>query len=75
MRRRGIVAFLLVSAAPAHAQVSGTASSASSPTASIPFRVPSVDMQKGMHGNDERISVKNMRFGVRYLYDVLRYAQ
>lgn len=32
-------------------------------------------MQKGMHGNDERISVKNMRFGVRYLYDVLRYAQ
>ena len=40
-----------------------------------PFRVPSVDMQKGMHGNDERISVENMGFGVRYLYDVLRYAQ
>ena len=40
-----------------------------------PFRVPSADMQKGMHGNDERISVANMGFGVRYLYDVLRYAQ
>ena len=40
-----------------------------------PFRVPSVDMQKGMHGNDERISVENMGFGVHYLYDVLRNAQ
>ncbi|MEP6990434.1 MAG: M20/M25/M40 family metallo-hydrolase [bacterium] len=40
-----------------------------------PFRVPSADMQKGMHGNDERISVENMGFGVHYLYDVLRYAQ
>jgi acetylornithine deacetylase/succinyl-diaminopimelate desuccinylase-like protein len=40
-----------------------------------PFRVPSADMQKGMHGNDERISIDNMGFGVRYLYDVLRYAQ
>lgn len=32
-------------------------------------------MQKGMHGNDERLSVENMGFGVRYLYDVLRLAQ
>ena len=40
-----------------------------------PFKVPSADMQKGMHGNDERLSVDNMGFGVRYLYDVLRYAQ
>ena len=40
-----------------------------------PFLVPSADMQKGMHGNDERISVENMGFGVHYLYDVLRYAQ
>ena len=40
-----------------------------------PFKVPSADMQKGMHGNDERISVENMGWGVRYLYDVLRYAQ
>ena len=35
----------------------------------------SEDMQKGMHGNDERISVANMGFGIRYLYDVLRYVQ
>jgi len=40
-----------------------------------PFRVESADMQKGMHGNDERISVGNMGFGVHYLYDVLRYVQ
>lgn len=40
-----------------------------------PFRVESSDMQKGMHGNDERISVANVGFGVRFLYDVLRYAQ
>ena len=40
-----------------------------------PFKVPSADMQKGMHGNDERLSVENMGFGVRYLFDVLRYAQ
>jgi acetylornithine deacetylase/succinyl-diaminopimelate desuccinylase-like protein len=40
-----------------------------------PFRVESADMQKGMHGNDERLSVANVGFGVRYLYDVLRYAQ
>ncbi len=40
-----------------------------------PFRVPSADMQKGMHGNDERISVENIGFGTQYLYDVLRYVQ
>ena len=40
-----------------------------------PFKVPSADMQKGMHGNDERLSVENVGFGVRYLYDVLRHAQ
>ena len=40
-----------------------------------PFTVESADMQKGMHGNDERLSVANMGFGVRYLYDVLRHAQ
>ncbi|MDB4915286.1 MAG: hypothetical protein JWM95_2930, partial [Gemmatimonadetes bacterium] len=40
-----------------------------------PFKVESSDMQKGMHGNDERISIANIGFGVRYLYDILRYAQ
>ncbi len=40
-----------------------------------PFRVESADAQRGVHGNDERVSVENVGFGVRYLYDVLRYAQ
>jgi acetylornithine deacetylase/succinyl-diaminopimelate desuccinylase-like protein len=40
-----------------------------------PFKVESADMQKGMHGNDERLSVENLGFGVHYLYDVLRYVQ
>ncbi|MGI8498158.1 MAG: M20/M25/M40 family metallo-hydrolase [Gemmatimonadaceae bacterium] len=40
-----------------------------------PFRVESADLQKGMHGNDERLSVENIGFGVRFLYDVLRYMQ
>ena len=40
-----------------------------------PFKVESTDMQKGMHGNDERLSVENVGFGVRFLYDILRYAQ
>lgn len=40
-----------------------------------PFRVEKADAQRGVHGNDERVSVANVGFGVRYLYDVLRYAQ
>lgn len=40
-----------------------------------PFRVEAADSQRGVHGNDERISVENVGFGVRYLYDVLRFAQ
>ena len=40
-----------------------------------PFLVESADAQRGVHGNDERISVENVRFGVRYLYDILKYAQ
>lgn len=28
-----------------------------------------------VHGNDERVSLANIRDGVHYLYDVLRYAQ
>ena len=40
-----------------------------------PFLVESADAQRGVHGNDERLSVENLRFGVRFLYDVLRYAQ
>ncbi len=40
-----------------------------------PFRVEAADAQRGVHGNDERLSVENVGFAVRYLYDVLRYAQ
>ena len=40
-----------------------------------PFRVEKTDAQRGVHGNDERVSIANVGFGVRYLYDVLRYAQ
>src|SRR5919199_1873332 len=40
-----------------------------------PFKVEAADAQRGVHGNDERISVANVGFGVRYLYDVLRYVQ
>ena len=40
-----------------------------------PFRVEAADAQRGVHGNDERLAVDNVGFGVQYLYDVLRYAQ
>ncbi len=40
-----------------------------------PFKVEKSDAQRGVHGNNERLSVENVGFGVRYLYDILRYAQ
>ena len=40
-----------------------------------PFQVESSDAQRGVHGNDERVSIANIRDGVHYVYDVLRYAQ
>lgn len=40
-----------------------------------PFRVESSDSQRGVHGNDERVSVENVGFAVRYVYDILRYVQ
>jgi acetylornithine deacetylase/succinyl-diaminopimelate desuccinylase-like protein len=40
-----------------------------------PFLVDVEDSRRGVHGNDERVSVENIGFGVRYLFDVLRYAQ
>ena len=40
-----------------------------------PFKAEHADLQRGVHGNDERVSVANVGFGVRYLFDVLRYAQ
>jgi acetylornithine deacetylase/succinyl-diaminopimelate desuccinylase-like protein len=40
-----------------------------------PFRVPRAETQRGMHGNDERLSVDNVGYGIRFLYDILRYVQ
>jgi acetylornithine deacetylase/succinyl-diaminopimelate desuccinylase-like protein len=40
-----------------------------------PFKTEDADAQHGVHGNDERVSVANVVFGVHYLYDVLRYVQ
>jgi acetylornithine deacetylase/succinyl-diaminopimelate desuccinylase-like protein len=40
-----------------------------------PFRTNDVEYQRGVHGNDERISVVSFVAGVRFLYDVLRYVQ
>lgn len=40
-----------------------------------PFMVPRAETQRGMHGNDERISLENVGYGLRFYYDILRYAQ
>lgn len=40
-----------------------------------PFKIPRSEIQRGMHGNDERLSVENVGYGVRFFYDILRYAQ
>ena len=40
-----------------------------------PFLVENEEMHSGMHGNNERLTVANVGFGIKYLYDVLRYVQ
>ncbi len=40
-----------------------------------PFRTDDADEQRGVHGNDERMSVANLSSGIRFVYDVLRYTQ
>ena len=40
-----------------------------------PFLIPRPEIQRGMHGNDERLSVDNVGYGVHFFYDILRYAQ
>jgi acetylornithine deacetylase/succinyl-diaminopimelate desuccinylase-like protein len=40
-----------------------------------PFRTDDVDSQRGVHGNDERISASDLGAGIRFVYDVLRYTQ
>jgi acetylornithine deacetylase/succinyl-diaminopimelate desuccinylase-like protein len=38
-----------------------------------PFKVEVSESARGVHGNDERISIENLGFGVHFVYDVLRY--
>ncbi|HEX2721672.1 MAG TPA: M20/M25/M40 family metallo-hydrolase [Gemmatimonadaceae bacterium] len=40
-----------------------------------PFRTEQAERQMGVHGNNERLSVQNVGFGVKYVYDILRYVQ
>jgi len=40
-----------------------------------PFLVEAADAQRGVHGNDERLAIANVGFGVRFLYDILKYTQ
>ena len=40
-----------------------------------PFKIPRAEIQRGMHGNDERLSLDNVGYGVRFYYDILRYVQ
>ncbi|MGH7710038.1 MAG: M20/M25/M40 family metallo-hydrolase [Gemmatimonadaceae bacterium] len=40
-----------------------------------PFRVDVEDGRRGVHGNDERVSMENVKFGVRLMYDIIRYMQ
>jgi acetylornithine deacetylase/succinyl-diaminopimelate desuccinylase-like protein len=40
-----------------------------------PFLVPRAETQRGMHGNDERLSVDNVGYGIHFFYDILRYVQ
>lgn len=40
-----------------------------------PFLADGTEHLRGRHGNDERVSVENLAFGVKYFYDILRYLQ
>jgi acetylornithine deacetylase/succinyl-diaminopimelate desuccinylase-like protein len=40
-----------------------------------PFLVDAQEAQRGTHGNNERVSLENIEFGVRFVYDILRYLQ
>ena len=40
-----------------------------------PFKVPRPEIQRGMHGNDERLSLENVGYGIHFYYDILRYTQ
>ncbi|HEX6573510.1 MAG TPA: M20/M25/M40 family metallo-hydrolase [Gemmatimonadaceae bacterium] len=40
-----------------------------------PFLTEQAERQMGVHGNNERLSVANVGFGIKYVHDILRYIQ
>jgi acetylornithine deacetylase/succinyl-diaminopimelate desuccinylase-like protein len=40
-----------------------------------PFLTEQAERQMGVHGNNERLSIVNVGFGIHYVYDILRYVQ
>ena len=40
-----------------------------------PFLLETTERQRGMHGNDERVSVENIGFGVRFIYEIVKNLQ
>ena len=40
-----------------------------------PFLTEQAERQMGVHGNNERLSVENVGFGIHYVFDILRYVQ
>jgi acetylornithine deacetylase/succinyl-diaminopimelate desuccinylase-like protein len=40
-----------------------------------PFLTEQAERQMGVHGNNERLSIANVGFGIKYVYDILRYVQ
>jgi acetylornithine deacetylase/succinyl-diaminopimelate desuccinylase-like protein len=40
-----------------------------------PFLTEQAERQMGVHGNNERLSIPNVLFGIKYVYDILRYVQ
>jgi acetylornithine deacetylase/succinyl-diaminopimelate desuccinylase-like protein len=37
----------------------------------MPFKVPTKELGS-IHGNDERISLENVKFGTRVMYEIVR---
>lgn len=40
-----------------------------------PFLTEQAERQMGVHGNNERLSIPNVEFGIKYVYDILKYVQ
>lgn len=40
-----------------------------------PFSIERIEQRRGLHGNDERVPVASLGYGVRFIYDLLRALQ